>query len=310
MRLREAVDGYLLDVSSRGYSPHTIMTNKRLLCLMADYLNDKPPNGVTTDDLRRFVVYMQTEYKPIRPNGDQAPLGPAAMDNVVKAVHSFFGWADRELKIPRPDTAIKGPRYEQPEVLPYTEDEVKRIMKAATQAGQRKRKTGLRDALIIMILLDTGVRLGELARLRVCDLSIQAGEIHILPFRSSVKSRPRVIPIGASTKRAAWKYLHTRGELRPVDPLFATATGAPVTESQIQNLLYDIGNCAGVDHVGPHRFRHTFAIEYLRNGGDIFTLQRLLGHKSLEMVNYYLTIVRADLETVHRKASPVDHWKL
>ena len=74
--------------------------------------------------------------------------------------------------------------------------------------------------------------------------------------------------------------------------------------------LQSIGKRAGVDNVHPHRFRHTFAISFLRNGGNVYTLQMLLGHSTLDMCKKYLNIAQADLESAHRLASPVANMRL
>lgn len=69
---------------------------------------------------------------------------------------------------------------------------------------------------------------------------------------------------------------------------------------------------AGVDPESPeaNRFRHTFAIQYLRNGGDVFTLQRILGHSSLSTTRKYLLLIDADAKSVHQRSSPVARWRL
>lgn len=80
--------------------------------------------------------------------------------------------------------------------------------------------------------------------------------------------------------------------------------------NSLRQLLKSLAQKAKVRDCHPHRFRHTFAITYLRAGGDVFTLQALLGHSSLDMVRHYARIAEVDLANAHRKASPADNWQL
>lgn len=97
----------------------------------------------------------------------------------------------------------------------------------------------------------------------------------------------------------------------PDNYLFASCKAKknkPLNRFAINNLLKGLGEKAGVKDCGAHRFRHTFAVQYLRNGGDIYTLKRLIGHKSFSMVQRYLQLSDVDSKIAHRKASPVDNW--
>jgi site-specific recombinase XerD len=82
-----------------------------------------------------------------------------------------------------------------------------------------------------------------------------------------------------------------------------------MTEHAVQILLRRIGERAGAEDVHPHRFRHTFAIQYLRNGGDIYSLRTLMGHATLAMVMHYLDLAQTDVAQAHRQASPGDRWR-
>jgi len=104
--------------------------------------------------------------------------------------------------------------------------------------------------------------------------------------------------------------LAQREDIQSTDPLFLTVEDRPLTRSGISSLLKNLAGRAHVANVHPHRFRHTFAITYLRNGGDVFTLQRILGHSTLDMVKRYLALADADDAETHRRASPADRWRL
>jgi integrase/recombinase XerD len=125
----------------------------------------------------------------------------------------------------------------------------------------------------------------------------------IHPFGSGQKTSGRIVYIGAQTRKALWKYLSS------IEDVAGDAELWGLNENALQNLVRRMGNRCGV-HAHSHRFRHTFAINFLRNGGNVFELQRLLGHNSLDMVRHYLSIAESDAEDAHRRASPVDMWKL
>jgi integrase/recombinase XerD len=83
-----------------------------------------------------------------------------------------------------------------------------------------------------------------------------------------------------------------------------------VAEGRLAFLLKRLGSRGNVDDVHPHRFRRTAAIQFLRNGGNLFALQKMLGHETLDMVRRYVELADSDLEEAHKTASPVDNWNL
>lgn len=118
----------------------------------------------------------------------------------------------------------------------------------------------------------------------------------------------RSVPFSPRTAQALWRYLSTRPKAETNEPLFVTALNRPMDRGQLRKFLVFLGKRAGVKDVHPHRFRHTFAIEYLRNDGDPYTLQKILGHSTLDMVKKYLALAQVDLDKAHKRASPVDNW--
>jgi site-specific recombinase XerD len=174
----------------------------------------------------------------------------------------------------------------------------------------KKSPTGLRDWTIILTLLDTGIRVTELTDLNLENVSLLQRSLKI----SGKGNKERTVPIGISVQRAIAKYIN---KYRPhptyplSDNLFLTKYGMPLTPNRIQSIIEGYSQKAGITGVraSPHTFRHTFAISYLRNGGDVFTLQRILGHETLDMVRNYIYLAQYDLQKTHLRCSPVDNLK-
>lgn len=309
MRLSRAIEGFLVNIGAEGYAPPTVQLYQGDCGVMLNYLGDREVEEITTQDLREYFYYICNDYKPVRFGGDQSPLSPSAVDNYWKCMRAFFKWCDRELRTGRPDEGIKRPVYEDPEVNPYSKAEIIEILKAATTrdwASNERRKgfttklpEAVRNKAIILLLLDTGIRLGELCRLEVRDIDLEGRTVTVKPYRSSSKSKPRVIPLGNVSLNAVWKYI-AEADLRPSDPLFE------LTPRGIQSIFSRVKTRTGIDRVYAHRFRHTFATECIRANIDVFTVKYWLGHSSLEMVMRYVNFVKSDYEAAHRRGSPGD----
>lgn len=314
-----AIEGFLIARKADGYSPSTIAQYKWGLNRFLLQTGDRAVTDYSITDFRAFMAWLRTDYKPNRSSGNTSPLSDGSLFNAWKAIRAFYLWLHDEYQIPRPDLEWKRPQFEYPEIVPFTEEEVRHLLSAAeftasAQTNGRKsfkmrRPTAKRDRALILLLLDSGVRVSECARLKMSDVNLEVGEIHVQPFRSSRKSKPRTIPIGAKTIKSLWIYQALQKRVND-DFIFLTKDGKKMDKDSIRLVLHEIGDRAGVVNVHPHRFRHTFAIQYLRNGGDIFTLKKILGHSTLKMVEKYLSIVDIDITNAHRKASPADNWKL
>jgi integrase/recombinase XerD len=320
MKLAAAIEYFKICKLADGYSPNTIelygWALDRLLKFCAKSAISEI-SEISIHDLRQYIVYMRDEYKPNRPGGSTAPLSPSSLENIWKALRSFFSWAEEELGITRPDLRLAKPPNPPPEINPYTHQEIQALVAAcertALSSGKRqpftmRRPTGLRDKAIVLTLLDTGLRAGELCRLKIQDLN--QDKLYVAPYGSGRKTKSRMVYLGRSTTRAIHRYLIERNSAAEREPLFITRRGDPLNRNTVRHMITSLGNRAGVSNTYPHRFRHTFAIQYLRNGGDVFTLQRLLGHSTLEMVRRYLQLADRDAAEAHRVASPVDRWSL
>jgi site-specific recombinase XerD len=202
------------------------------------------------------------------------------------------------VKIPRPPRKI---------VPTFTDSQIQELLNTIDTRTPK----GYRDYAIILALLDTGMRVSELCRLKLDDVWLEEGMLKVL----GKGNKERLIPVGKQVQRSFWHYI---SRFRP-DPatanfgfLFLTRDGRPMTKDRVEKIIAHYGKKAGLKGVrcSPHTLRHTAAVKFLRNGGDVFSLQRMLGHASLEMTRRYCELANIDVKRAHTTASPVDNLEL
>lgn len=318
MKLQKALAFYEIDGLNDGLSQNTLTVYVNALLRLVVFLQDPEVEDITERDLRNFFGYLRTQYEA-KHTDHPGRLSSASMHRYWKAVRSFFKWAKREVKIPPPDTEIKMPIWENKEIDPYSQLDVQKLLVAAGSTNMVYRSNAkpynwtlpdaMRNRAIILTLLDTGLRPSELCRLRMDDLHLKDGRIFIKPYQPG-KTLSGWCYIEKRTQTAIKAYLELRGILSPGDYLFTTSKSNPFRQSTLRSLFQRLGEKAKVPHCNAYRFRHTFAIEYLRNGGDVFSLQILMRHKSIATTRKYVKFMQNDLEKIHRKASPTENWNL
>ncbi|MFC2142402.1 tyrosine-type recombinase/integrase [Acidobacteriota bacterium] len=165
---------------------------------------------------------------------------------------------------------------------------------------------GIRNYALITLLYDSSCRISELLGLKMDGIQL---EENILTIRGK-GGRGRVVPFGDRSLIGLVKYLNRRDNLFGKEGvLFLTKFGDQLTLRMTNKIIERIGKNAKVENVrlSAHTFRHTFAKNWLMNGGDIFSLQKILGHRTLDMVRNYVNITFKDIQSQHSKFSPGDN---
>lgn len=267
---------------------------------------DREFDSIVADDIRGYVESMRSDG-----------LIERSIHDHLTRLTALWSFAEDEFKLPNVIRQIEKPTYIEREIVPFTQSELKAILAAAewtTEWSTRKNKqvrakrpTGPRDLAILIVLVDVGLRASELCGLLVSDYQQDNGRLNV---RNGKGGKSRSVFLGESAQRVVWRYLMTRTRIKPSDPLFATRTKMPITRTYLAHMVQRIGQNARIYNVHPHRFRHTFAIQFLRNGGNIFELQRILGHSELDTVKIYLQFADVDIERSQQANSPADNWRL
>jgi site-specific recombinase XerD len=299
MSLERAIDDFIEALIADGMKPKTVAWYRSLLGHLMHAFADARLKEIDTKMLRKHIVNLreQTEHW----NGSQRKLMPGKLseDTInahVRSMHRFFRWCATEYSTPNPMLNIRYPKKPEAKPKAIATDNLLKLFDACD--GSRLPE---RDRAILALLIDTGCRAGGLVGLRIDDVDMQAQKAIV----TEKGNKTRTIYFTRTTQLILSEYVARRSP--DVSPLFYNLdTLEPLTTYGLRHLLKRLAKRAGVTgRVNPHSFRHSFAREYLRAGGDLSTLSRLMGHRDVTTtVHHYAIFSQDEVREAHEKYSP------
>jgi site-specific recombinase XerD len=297
LELNKLILHYAQSNKAEGKSPKKISWYSEMLNDFARFLKSKGYQAVLSEFdiqiVRQFLVHEQ-----------ERGLSPFSVQGKVRALKAFSSWLFTESYFGENLLSnFKLPKVPINLIEPLTIVEINQLVACQNPLTA----VGCRAIAILIVMLDTGIRLSELCSLYFEDAHIEEGYLKIM----GKGRKERVVPVGASSQKVLWRYIiHFRPEpiAKSENYLFLTLDGKPLQANAVKLMLKRWGKKAGVPRLHAHLCRHTFATNYLiHNCGDVFRLQQILGHTSLEMVRRYVHYASAQAMINSNHFSPMDH---
>jgi site-specific recombinase XerD len=285
------VKAFLTDRKAQNLSPRTIRFYRLSLepfVAWCDTQAAKLITDLTPDLLRDFLIHLEGEG-----------LNPGGRHAYYRSLRAFLRWYAEEfepLQWKNPMLKVKPPRVDVEPLAPVPMETVRAMLATCDDTF-----TGRRDRAIILFLLDSGVRAGELLALDLPDVDLLTGDVLI---RKSKSRKPRTVFIGRTARKALRAYLKLREDYARA--VFVTNQGERLKTAGLRQIMVRRSKRAKVPVPSLHSFRRAFALAMKRAGVDLLSIARLLGHSDLSLLQRYIKQSADDLRDAHGKASPVD----
>lgn len=293
LTLAEMFDRFMAFKRTEGLARKTIDDYETHFRYLMEFTENDVTNAeVTVDLFRDYIEWMLTDRG----------LSPVTINIRLRTMRAFLRYCYTE-------GYISESVHEKLKLLKTAEDTIESLtlseIKVLLKQPDMDTYVGFRDYVMICVLLDTMVRISELLALRRSNVDIKEGTIKLDAHETKTK-RSRTVPVSTRTAKLLADYLKETNDFRE-DTLFLTYDGRPILANTWRTRLSDYGDQAGIvnKRVSPHTFRHTGALFYILNGGDPFSLQKILGHSDMSMVRKYIQMTNTDMKRQHNVFSPL-----
>jgi len=283
----------------KKYSVHTITAYKADLSEFQNYIEDTFEQDVLLDinysQIRSWIVELS-----------ESGISNRTINRKISSLKAYYRFLLKteqlEFSPLIKHKALKTPKNIQ---IPFSEDEIVNVLENIDDSTYE----GIRDRLIVELFYSTGIRRIELINIRRSDLDLETGVLKVLGKRN----KERYIPLIASVKKTALKYLEFRRDKEvflDADFLFLTSKGDKIYESFVYRVINNyFSEVSGKLKKSPHILRHSFATHLLNQGANLNAVKELLGHSSLAATQVYTNNSIAQLSKVYKNAHPRNNKK-
>lgn len=289
MTFDRGFDEFIFNCRARNLRPATIQFYENSIRSIYKFVEPKMPiKNITKATVDNFIIGCQNDL-------DIKDVTINTYLRALKAILYYF------MKLGYMETFhIALVKYDKPIIETYSEQEVKLLLKKPD-----KKKCSFiefRNWVMCNMLYATGMRCSNLRDLKISDIDL---DNNLLSMKTTKNRKPLVIPITRSLQPIIREYLTVR-KGNEDDYFFCTAYGDKINKDSINGSMKRYNNNRGVNKTGIHRWRHTFAKQWILNNGDIIKLQKILNHSDLDMVRNYVNMFTKDLQKDFEEFNPLE----
>jgi site-specific recombinase XerD len=283
LKVKKAHKEFIKHLKNKGRSPATLLSYDRHLEDLIDFLEKLKKDHVrhvTKKDLYRFITYLK--------NKGYTKKSIAAKATTAK---TFFKFLEiNEYITTNPAVILESIKQETKGLKP-------RILSTVEYRALRDiARKDVRNYAIVELLLQTGIKIGELARIGKRDVSFKKGPAYgQLAIRNTKGKIERAIPLNNIAERAIKDYLRVRPKTKE-EILFVTKTGHPLLIRNIRVFIKMYYKKAGITNAKVHDLRHTFCAHHLKKGTSLLIVAKMAGHKKLATTEKYLSLIEKEKE--------------
>ena len=275
-------DMFLLEQEFRNNSPVTISWYKDQLEEFFIWLMDNIPKAYNDPaqlnllNFKRYGVHLKQQTKR---NGDR--LSSSSVHGSLRAVKAFYNFCIGEDYLEDFSRQLRLPKVHCKEQLILDDQEIIKLLRACDDSFSHY---SLRNKCFVLLMLDSGLRRGEIPRINMGDITFSSKSMII----RGKGSKQRLIPIGYQTCEQLLNYcLKYRHGASGSEPFFVDQSGGRCSDNLIKQIFKRLKDTTGIERLHPHLLRHTFATHALNGGMDVTVIQRLLGHEDIATTQIY-----------------------